>query len=179
MKKIGRLLLSLIPLLVFTGNAWADLGTEDWSVEFDSGPIGGGGGQDGHDIFYDVAVDSLDNMVFAGKRAEIWPTVPTNQSLFIQKHNPTGSTLLWDERWYGYGWVGAHGMAVDASDNIYVAGSDFVDWGSTQGAWLTMKYTSGGAITLSPICEPLDKPAQSPEIQIVLNGFGFLFLWFF
>jgi hypothetical protein len=126
-------------------------GVEDWSVEFDSGPIGEGGGQDGHDSFYDVAVDSLNNMIFVGSRAEIWPTVPTNQSLFIQKYNSSGLNLQWEERWYGYGWVGAQGVAVDASDNIYVAGSDFVDWGSTQGAWLTMKYNSAGVISLGPI----------------------------
>ena len=127
-------------------------GSLDWDEEVDSGPLGGGGGQDGNDLFYDVCVDSKDNIIVVGVIAEIWPTLPTNQAMIIQKYNPAGDTLLWEERYYDYGWAGLHSVVVDANDDIYVTGNLFTNWGSPAGQWATLKYDEGGgAPVLGPI----------------------------
>jgi hypothetical protein len=125
--------------------------TMTWSDVIDSGIIGGAGGATSAEAFYDVCVDSEDNMIFVGVYGLIFGPYPTNQSIYVVKYNSSG-TMLWDRLIYTYGWDTGYGVCVDQNDNIYVCGTSFVDWGTTRGAWTILKLNKDtGATLLGPI----------------------------
>lgn len=134
-----------------------------WSVEIDSGVIGGSGGADSIDCFRDVCVDSQDNIILAGAIGETWPSPPTNNSMLIQKYDADG-TLLWERRYYDYGWAGVQGAVVDGDDNIYVTGSVFTSWSIIEQQWATLKYDKDGNLLLGPIHYDYSSRHYFPDI---------------
>ncbi len=63
-----------------------------------------------------------------------------SQDAFIAKFNPTGSSLLWGTYYGGAGGFGSQGdgIAIDASNNLYITGTTFGALGmSTPGAYQT------------------------------------------
>ena len=139
-------------------------GNPIWSHELDAGVIGGSGGADSSDLYMDVCVDSEDNMILVGIVAEVWPVLPTNQSMLIQKYNSSG-TLLWERRYYDYGWAGIQGVDLDANDNIYVTGNLFTNWVSVAGQWATLKYDKNGNLVLGPIFYDYSSFVFLPEVS--------------
>jgi len=119
-----------------------------WSDTLEMGPRGGGK-DDSYDAFFGLAVDSQDNVIVVGRKSGTYIFDSYHQAMLIRKYAP-GGDLLW-ERTYRDGaesaWQTAWGVALDANDNIYVAGNVFTSW-SVGHQWALLKYDKDG--TLQP-----------------------------
>lgn len=116
-----------------------------------------------------LALDSVGNViVVGGAQGTVTPIVNPVQSVqggdwdaFVWKFNPTGSSLLFSTYLGGVGREWAYGVAVDASDNIFVAGytesSNFPtspgafdsSLGGTRDTFVTKLMPSGSPIVYS------------------------------
>jgi len=99
---------------------------------------------DSNDQFYDAAVDSEDNIIVVGRKSGTWATMGYHQAMVTRKYDPDG-TLLWEKTHHEFAWNSAYGVAVDASDNIYVAGNVFTNWTIAQ-QWAILKYDKDGTL---------------------------------
>jgi hypothetical protein len=111
-----------------------------------------------NDRFYDIAVDSENNVVVVGSKSGNWTGYSLgsyHNAWWVQKYSPDGQTLLWEILWqdtYSSAWQSALGVHIDAQDNVYVAGSSFGGWGSgPQHQWVIYKYNKDGQVLLGPI----------------------------
>ncbi len=83
---------------------------------------------------YDIIVDSLDNIYILGR---IIYELPLNSEIRLRKYDNTGN-LIWNATWGNSEAVNTgDGLAIDASDNIYITGG-------TSGDVLVLKYDSTG-----------------------------------
>ena len=91
--------------------------------------LGGSGADDG----YAIAVDSSGNVYVAGDSAGTWGSPVLAYSggtdAYIAKLNSSGS-LIWNGFLGGSGSDVGLGLAIDASNNAYVAGYSIATWGS-------------------------------------------------
>ena len=69
------------------------------------------------DTGWTMTVDSSNNIYVAGLTYNILPDI----DLFLLKYNSSG-VLQWDSTWGGSGFEDAHSIALDSSNNIFVAG---------------------------------------------------------
>jgi Beta-propeller repeat/HYDIN/CFA65/VesB-like, Ig-like domain len=107
------------------------------------------GGSSG-DAGYGIAVDQSGNVYVAGSTSSPdFPTASPEQAAdggsadaFVSKLDPTGTTLLYSTYLGGNGFDQANAIAVDASGNVYVAGSTASTDFPTAGA---LQSTPGGA----------------------------------
>lgn len=92
-------------------------------------------GANGLDIVYDIDEDSNGDLYLAGRSSATWGD-PLNIyaggsiDAFVGKLNPTTGTLLWHSFVGGSGSDFVWSIEVDANDNINIAGSSDVSWGS-------------------------------------------------
>ncbi|MBN1127111.1 MAG: hypothetical protein JXA82_19065 [Sedimentisphaerales bacterium] len=136
---------------------YASDGTELWSYEYDNPPASGKA--ENNDRFYDVAVDSEDNIVVVGSTSGKWTNYSQgsyHNAWLIQKWTPDGQTLLWQKIWQDNypawsPWQSAYGVAIDADDNIIVAGNSFGYWDNTRHQWVTIKYDKDGNVIWGPV----------------------------
>ncbi len=110
-------------------------GGVDWFAQRNSGVA------DNSETYEDVCVDSGSNVILVGRLSGIYP--PWNVAGLVQKYTPDG-TLIWERLFDGYAWTVNHGCAVDANDNIYVAGRAFRAWNTNETDWMVLKYDTDG-----------------------------------
>ncbi len=122
-------------------------GSDPWTDTLEVGPTGGQKADSG-DGFYDVAVDSEDNIIVVGAKSGTWTGYSEgsyHNAMLTRKYEPNG-TLLW-ERVYqdggGSPWNAARGVAIDSDDNVYVTGSVFTSW-TIANQWAVLKYDKNG-----------------------------------
>lgn len=124
-------------------------GKTPWIETMEMGPVGGHK-YDSDDIFYDVTVDSNDNIIVVGQKSGTW----TGDSIgsyhlvaVVRKYSPEGA-LTW-ERTYQDGAQSAFNMArgvcVDADDNVFVAAQVYTSQGIGY-QWAILKYNSDGNV---------------------------------
>ncbi|MFX0043746.1 MAG: SBBP repeat-containing protein, partial [Candidatus Hodarchaeota archaeon] len=70
------------------------------------------------DVGYGVAVDSSDNIYFVGYTESYGPGYV---AMLVLKYDDSG-TLLWNRTWGGSDYDNCYAVAVDSSDNVYLAG---------------------------------------------------------
>jgi uncharacterized delta-60 repeat protein len=116
-------------------------GSDPWTDTLDMGAVAGSKA-DSNDRFYDVAVDSEDNIVVVGQVSGTWP--PYHDAMIIRKYDPAG-TKLWEKTYYEYAWSQAWGVDIDENDNIYVSGNVFTDW-TIAHQWAILKYDKDGNV---------------------------------
>ncbi len=106
-------------------------------------------GNSGYDEGNDVTVDSAGNIIFTGySMSSSYPTTSnagqTSRSgdadVVVTKLNPTGTAILYSTYLGGGSYDEGYGIAVDSSDNIYVAGRT----ASTNFPTTSSKYQSFG-----------------------------------
>jgi hypothetical protein len=122
-----------------------------------SDTINAGNNNGQNDRFYEVAVDSEDNIIVVGQLSGQWTSYYLGSyytAWYVRKYLPDG-TLDWQKVWQSSSsspWQEAYGVAFDEDDNIYVTGRDFGSWSSTaQSRWATIKYDPDGNVLLGPI----------------------------
>jgi len=140
-------------------------GTALWNIELEEGPAPGPSGSvkaDSYEMFRGVTVDSEDHIILTGNISGTWLGYSMgsyHQALLLQKYEPDGGERLggpvWQQVWQdgaASAWQGGMDVVTDASDNIYVASDAFHAWdGVTEGEWATLRFDSGGDITLGPL----------------------------
>jgi len=132
-------------------------GTVLWSKEYDNPPAAGK--VENNDRFYDVAVDSADNIIVVGATSGRWVNYTQGSyhtAWIIRKYTPDGQTVLWEKIWQDNypawsPWQNANGVAVDADDNIIVTGSSFGYWDTTRHQWVTFKFDPDGKVVWGPV----------------------------
>jgi uncharacterized protein (UPF0548 family) len=91
------------------GSSWTKAWTEQWGTSED-------------DYGNSVAADSSDNIFVAGHTlGSLYDTSAGDRDIFLTKRDKTG-VEIWKEQWGTSENDFAHSVAVDSSDNIYVAG---------------------------------------------------------
>ncbi len=127
--------------------AWLGrFGTPAWTNLVDLGPVVAGVRDEVNDRFNDVAVDSQNNVIVTGTKSGAYGGGDGYHcAALVQKFSPAGA-LLW-ERIQSYGpWSSSYGVCADATDNVYVAGAVFGNWGDQEGQWAVWKYDSAGTL---------------------------------
>ncbi len=95
---------------------------------------------------YSVVTDSSNNIYITGSTQTFGGE---NYNVFLQKYDQS-CNLLYTKQWAGPGNDIARGIAVDATDNVYITGfTDSFDNGTTQ--IFLLKYTSYGDLQFSKI----------------------------
>jgi hypothetical protein len=121
-------------------------GTPAWTNVLDLGPVQAGFRDEANDRFHDVVTDSQDHVVVVGNKSGAYGGAEGyHVGAMLRKHSPTG-TLLWEKVQSLGAWSSAYGVCLDASDNIYVAGSVFANWTLEEGQWAIWKYDPGGTL---------------------------------
>jgi len=114
-----------------------------WTDTLEMGDVG-----DNQDRFYDVAVDSEDNVIVVGRQSGRWTTYVMGSyysAAVIRKYDPDGD-LIWEDVFQDGGgspWQEWDGVALDGNDNIYVGGTSFLNWSVGQ-QWVISKYDKDG-----------------------------------
>jgi hypothetical protein len=113
--------------------------------------LGGSGGDSGDCI----AVDANGNIYVAGSSSATWGSpvraFSSGSDVFVAKLNSSGA-LAWNTFLGTTGADSVHGMAVDGSGNVHVAGSSYATWGSPVRAYtgsldaFAAKLSSSGAL---------------------------------
>ena len=116
-------------------------------------------GGSGYDNGYGIAVDASGNVYVAGSSGATWgspvrafTSVTSDSDAFVAKLDSSGS-LTWHTFLGGSGYDRVYGIAVDASGNVYVAGSSGATWGSPVRAHtgandaFAARLTSSGSLT--------------------------------
>ena len=88
---------------------------------------------------FGVAVDSVDNIYLAGRTRSFGAG---NWDMVLVKYDSSG-TQLWYRTWGGSNDDYGHGVAVDSSDNVYLAGVTY-SFGAGQNDMVLVKYDSSG-----------------------------------
>src|SRR5262249_47419269 len=127
----------------------------------------GGSGQQGG---YGIAIDASGNAHVTGlTTSSDFPTTPDafqnsygrNDDVFVTKFDATGSALLYSTYLGGTKQDFSSGIAVDASGNVYVAGTTYSsDFPTTPGAFQTT-YGGGGDAFISKFSIATGGPAVS------------------
>lgn len=95
-------------------------------------------GGSGLDRGYGIQVDSLGNIYITGRTESFG----VNTDAFLLKYNSFGD-LQWSKIWGGSQWDAAYPIAIDSSNNIYIAG-DTESFGDLNGDSFIVKYNSEG-----------------------------------
>jgi len=107
------------------------LGNYQWNKTWD-------GGKDGYDCCYAIGLDSLENIYLAGGSN----SGPNNEDFCLVKYDNLGN-FLWNRTWGGpyndFCWA----MALDSSDNIFLAG-DTQSFGAGNSDMCLVKFNSTG-----------------------------------
>jgi len=98
-------------------------------------------GGTGEDVAYAIGLDSSENIYLTGWTASFGAV---NFDICLLKYNSTG-VLQWNYTWGGTGGDFAYGLAIDLSDNIYVAG-ETSSFGASGSDVCLLKYNSTGAL---------------------------------
>jgi len=134
-----------------------------------SAPIGDSGSA--------IAVDSLGDAFVTGTTFST--TFPTHNGFgvgnangvaFVTELNPAGTALLYSALLGGTGGDSGHGIALDASGNIYIAGQTFSTGFPTNGTITAFKPTSGGAAVGTSFISKIN-PTASSTAQLVYSSY--------
>ncbi len=91
------------------------------------------------EVGYGVAVDSSDNIFFAGYTESYGPGYV---AMLVLKYDNSG-TLLWNRTWGGNDYDNCYAVVVDSSDNVYLAG-ETDSFGAGGFDMVLVKYDSTG-----------------------------------
>jgi hypothetical protein len=105
------------------------------------------------DRFYGVAMDSQDNFIATGTISGNWYGAEGYHNAMVLDKYDANCNPVWDDpviyHEMGFGdsaWQEANSVALDSSDNIFLAGRVFAGWGPNQGDWATWKYDANGTL---------------------------------
>ncbi|MHA1520772.1 MAG: hypothetical protein ACTSRK_11370 [Promethearchaeota archaeon] len=108
------------------------LGNEIWERIWDGGSL--------LDLGWAVEVDSLNNIYVTGLKLD----ANVGGDLFLVKYDTSGH-LQWETSWGGSLFEDAHSIAIDSSDNIFVAGC-CLSFGAGKNDLSVVKFNSAGQL---------------------------------
>lgn len=96
-------------------------------------------GETAYEVGRAVAIDSSDNVYLAGGHDAYWTG---SDNMHLVKYDSSG-VQLWNRTWGGTEWDRGWGVAVDSSNNVYLAGNT-ESFGAGPSDMILVKYNSAG-----------------------------------